>query len=259
MTCGGEFCFYALAMQSSQPISRRSLLKTLGAGAFMLGLGLRAGPGGGESRRSGTSQPFVLPDMDYAYDALEPRFDALTMEIHHTRHHRAYIDNANRALAAHPELRQLTAEEIVRDLAAMPAAIRETLRNNVGGHLNHALFWQVIAPRAGGEPDGELGAAITDAFGSFGEFKTRFTQAAMQRFGSGWAWLSLHDGALRVHSTANQDSPLMEGAVPLLGLDVWEHAYYLGYQNRRADYVGAFWSIVNWPQVAVIFAAAKRA
>ncbi|MCW5549365.1 MAG: superoxide dismutase [Opitutaceae bacterium] len=240
-----------------RPISRRTALKTLGLGAAMLSLGVNSTRAGGVAPVAGTSQPFALPPLGYAYDALEPHFDARTMEIHHTRHHQAYINNANQALAAHPELQSLTAEDIVADLKAMPESIRTTLRNNVGGHLNHALFWRTLSPAGGGAPDGALAAAIAAAFGSFEQFQARFADAAMRRFGSGWAWLSLKDGALVVHSTANQDSPLMEGAMPLLGIDVWEHAYYLKYQNRRADYIGAFWRVVNWTQVSSDYAAAR--
>lgn len=245
-------------MHSHHLLTRRAALKTFGVGAALVGLGLRSGRASiTPAMATGAAQPFTLPPLAYAYDALEPYFDAQTMEIHHTRHHQAYINNANQALVAHPELQGSGAETLVKELSMVPASIRTTLRNNVGGHLNHTLFWRVLSPNGGGEPSGELGAAIAAEFGSFEQFKRAFTAAAMGCFGSGWAWLSLRAGALTVHSTANQDSPLMEGATPLLGLDVWEHAYYLHYQNRRADFVSAFWRVVNWDQVAGHYATAR--
>lgn len=243
-------------MNSSPVVTRREALKTLGAGVAIAGLGLRADaasavPGGTDL------PPFTLPKLAYAYDALEPHFDARTMEIHHARHHQAYITNANTAIASQPSLQKRSAEDIVRNLASVPEAVRTTLRNNLGGHLNHAFFWRVIGPRGGGTPAGALGTAINQAFGSFDAFKTQFADAAAKRFGSGWAWLTLKDGKLAISSTANQDSPLSDGATPLLGIDVWEHAYYLKYQNRRADYVTAFWQVVKWDEVAALHAAAK--
>ena len=202
---------------------------------------------------------FTLPPLPYPTNALEPHIDAKTMEIHHTKHHQAYINNANAALEKHPALADKTAEELISDLAALPEDIRTVIRNNGGGHANHALFWTVIGPNAGGEPTGELAAAIDAACGSFAAFKEQFAKAATTRFGSGWAWLSYDkkSGKVVVESTPNQDSPLSEGRIPLVGLDVWEHAYYLNYQNRRPDYITAFWSIVNWPEVARRLAAAK--
>jgi Fe-Mn family superoxide dismutase len=200
---------------------------------------------------------FTLPPLPYPLAALEPHIDAQTMEIHHTKHHQAYINNANNALANEPALAAKSVEDLIKDLAAVPEAIRTVIRNNAGGHANHSLFWTVIGPGAGGEPTGEVGAAITSTFGSYANFKEAFTKAATTRFGSGWAWLSLDKGKLVVESTANQDSPLMEGRVPLLGLDVWEHAYYLKYQNRRPDYIGAFYNVINWAEVGKRFAAAK--
>ena len=199
---------------------------------------------------------FTLPALPYAYNALEPHIDARTMEIHHTKHHQAYITNVNNALAGSP-LESKTVEALIADLASVPENIRGVVRNNGGGHANHSLFWTVIGPNAGGEPTGELAAAINNELGGLAKFKEDFTKAAMTRFGSGWAWLSVSGGKLLVESSPNQDSPIMEGRTPLLGLDVWEHAYYLLYQNRRADYVGAFWSIVNWAEVARRYAAAK--
>jgi Fe-Mn family superoxide dismutase len=198
-----------------------------------------------------------LPKLNYDYKALEPHIDARTMEIHHTKHHQAYIKNALAALEKHPELREKTAEELISDLNSVPEDIRTAIRNNAGGHANHSLFWTVMAPNAGGQPQGALSTAIDAAFGSFDKFKEQFETAAKTRFGSGWAWLSRKkDGGLVVSSTPNQDSPLSEDLTPLLGLDVWEHAYYLNYQNKRPEYVSAFWNVVNWDEVARRFDAA---
>jgi len=199
---------------------------------------------------------FTLPPLPYAYNALEPHIDARTMEIHHTKHHQAYITNVNNAIAG-TDLESKTVEQLIANLAAVPENIRGVVRNNGGGHANHSLFWTVIGPNAGGNPTGELAAAIDRDLGGLAKFKEDFTKAAMTRFGSGWAWLSVSGGKLLVESSPNQDSPIMEGRTPILGLDVWEHAYYLLYQNRRADYVGAFWSIVNWTEVARRLTAAK--
>jgi len=240
---------------------------TLGAGAALLGLGMistqtmaaDAPAGPAPVAPTPPAGPFTLPKLGYAFDALEPHIDARTMEIHYTKHHQAYITNANKALADHPDLQKLSAADILKNLATMPDKIRTTLRNNVGGHANHSFFWQVIGPNAGGAPVGELAAAIAKSFGSFDQFKGQFADAALKRFGSGWAWLSVKGGALTVHSTPNQDSPSSDGATPVLGLDVWEHAYYLHYQNRRADYVAAFWNVVNWTQVSANYAAALKA
>jgi superoxide dismutase, Fe-Mn family len=200
---------------------------------------------------------YTLLSLPYATDALVPHIDAKTMEIHHTKHHQAYINNVNTALESHPALAALPVEQLIRDLAAVPEAIRTVVRNNGGGHANHSLFWTIMAPGAGGEPSGALGEAITATFGSFANFKEQFTKAAMGRFGSGWAWLSHDKGKLLIESTANQDSPISEGRTPLLGIDVWEHAYYLNYQNRRPDYVAAFYNVINWAEVAKRFAGAK--
>ena len=201
---------------------------------------------------------FTLPALPYAPNALEPHIDAKTMEIHHGKHHQAYINNANAKLEAHPALAAKSVEALISDLASVPEDIRTVIRNNAGGHANHSLFWTVIGPNAGGEPTGDLAAAINSAFGSFAAFKEKFAAAATTRFGSGWAWLSFDKGQVVVESTANQDSPLMEGRTPLLGLDVWDHAYYLNYQNRRPDYIGAFWNVVNWTEVARRFAEASK-
>jgi Fe-Mn family superoxide dismutase len=195
--------------------------------------------------------PFSLPPLPYPYDALEPYIDKLTMEIHHTKHHAGYVNNLNKALESAPELANKSLEELLaNNCAIVPEKIRTAVRNHGGGHINHSLFWEIMGPKAGGEPRGKLAEAITHTFGSFKKFKEKFTEAALGRFGSGWAWLVLTpDKKLEVYSTANQDSPLMEGKIPILGLDVWEHAYYLKYQYRRADYVQAWWNVVNWAAV----------
>lgn len=202
---------------------------------------------------------YVLPPLPYAYDALEPHIDARTMEIHHTKHHQAYITNANNALAPHAALAALPVEELLRKIETVPADIRQVVINNAGGHANHALFWQVMGPGRGGAPKGALADEIAKVFGSFEAMKEQFGKAALGRFGSGWAWLGLDQaGKLHVGSTANQDSPLMHGHKPILGLDVWEHAYYLNYQNRRADYIAAWWNVVNWEKVAELYDAARK-
>ncbi len=197
--------------------------------------------------------PHTLPALPYALTALEPHIDAKTMEIHHGKHHQAYITNLNNALAGKPDLEAKTIEQLIGNLDAVPEDIRTAVRNNGGGHANHSLFWITIGPGKGGAPTGALAAAIDATFGSFDAFKEAFAKAATTRFGSGWAWLSQKDGKLTVSSLPNQDSPIMEGATPLLGLDVWEHAYYLNYQNRRPDYIAAFWNLVDWDAVATRF------
>jgi len=198
-----------------------------------------------------------LPQLPYAYDALEPHIDAQTMEIHHTKHHQGYVNKLNNALTKAPDLQKTSLEELLRGIGTVPEAIRTAVRNNGGGHANHTLFWQVMAPKGGGEPSGKLADAISKTFGGFDAFKEQFSAAATGRFGSGWAWLTLLNGKLAIESTANQDSPIMEGKTPILGLDVWEHAYYLKYQNRRPDYIKAWWNVINWPEVARRFDAAK--
>jgi len=199
---------------------------------------------------------YTLPQLPYAYDALEPHIDARTMEIHHTKHHQAYINKVNEAIAG-TDLEKLTVEQLISDLSAVPENIRTVVRNQGGGHANHALFWTIMGPKAGGAPGGPLAAAIEAELGGFDKFRETFSNAAVGRFGSGWAWLSVAGGNLVVESTANQDSPLMEGRTPILGLDVWEHAYYLKYQNRRPDYIGAFFNVIRWDEVARRYAAAK--
>ena len=189
-----------------------------------------------------------LPKLDYEYNALEPHIDARTMEIHHTKHHQGYIDKLNKALEG-SDLADKDVDEILKDLNSVPEDIQTAVRNNGGGHSNHSLFWKVLSPNGGGEPAGKLLEVINAKFGSFDKFKEEFSNAAGTRFGSGWAWLVVNDGELEIMSTANQDSPLSEGKTPILGLDVWEHAYYLNYQNKRPDYIAAFWNIVNWEEV----------
>ena len=198
-----------------------------------------------------------LPALPYAYDALEPHIDARTMEIHHGKHHAAYVSNLNKALEGHSDLQQKSITELLTDLNAVPQAIRGAVRNNGGGHFNHSLFWKIMQKGGGGEPAGELSDAIASTFGSFDEFKIKFSQAGATRFGSGWAWLMVHEGRLEVTSTPNQDTPVMDRGKPILGLDVWEHAYYLNYQNRRPDYIQAWWSVVNWRAVEESYSKAK--
>jgi len=200
--------------------------------------------------------PFELPPLPYDKAALEPHFDALTMEIHHDKHHAAYVANLNKAIAGNAELEGKSLEALIGDLASVPDAIRGPVRNNGGGHWNHSFFWKILAPKAGGAPTGKLGDAINSAFGSFADFQAKFEAAGIGRFGSGWAWLVSNGGKLEIVSTPNQDTPLMGNAVAgcegkvILGVDVWEHAYYLKYQNKRADYLKAFWNVVNWNAVA---------
>ncbi|MEN9531528.1 MAG: hypothetical protein RIQ83_752 [Pseudomonadota bacterium] len=199
----------------------------------------------------------TLPALAYGYDALEPHIDALTMEIHHSRHHQTYITNLNAALADLPELAALTVEVLLARFDSLPVNVQGAVRNHGGGHANHSLFWQVMSPHGGGEPSGELAEAINRDLGGLEVFRQAFTQAALSRFGSGWAWLVVdEEGRLRVESSANQDSPLMQGHVPILGLDVWEHAYYLKYQNKRPDYIAAFYRVIDWHEVARRYRAA---
>jgi superoxide dismutase, Fe-Mn family len=198
---------------------------------------------------------FQLMPLPYAYEALEPFIDTATMQFHHDKHHAAYVTNLNAALEKHPELASKTLEALLLDLNAVPDDIRTAVRNHGGGTWNHNMFWEIMAPKAGGEPEGQLAKAITTDFGSFADFKAQFEKAAMGRFGSGWAWLVKKGGKLSIISTANQDNPMSEGMTPLLTLDVWEHSYYLKYQNRRAEYVTAWWNLVNWKAVASRFTA----
>lgn len=202
--------------------------------------------------------PFTLPPLPYASDALEPSIDKTTMEIHHGKHHGAYVTNLNKALESAPALAGKSIEELLaHNCSAVPENIRTAVRNNGGGHINHSMFWQIMGPKAGGEPGGKLAEAIKSTFGSFDQFKTKLTEAGMGRFGSGWAWLVSQAGKLEIYSTANQDNPVMEGKHPIMGVDVWEHAYYLKYQNRRAEYLAAWWSVVNWHEIEKRFSAVK--
>jgi Fe-Mn family superoxide dismutase len=202
--------------------------------------------------------PHTLPALPYDFAALEPHIDAQTMQIHHGKHHQAYVNNLNAALDKHPELHKKTLEELLGNLNALPEDIRAAVRNNAGGHHNHSLFWTIMAPKAGGAPSGTLADAIQTTFGDFAKLKEAIGTAGTTRFGSGWAWLAVVKGKLEVYSTPNQDSPLMDAKTPILGLDVWEHAYYLKYQNRRPDYIAAWWNVVNWPEVQKRFDAARR-
>jgi superoxide dismutase, Fe-Mn family len=198
---------------------------------------------------------YDLPPLPYDYNALEPYIDEETMHLHHDKHHQAYINNLNTALQGQSQFENMAIDELIRNLNTVPETIRTAVRNNGGGHINHSMYWQIMKPNGGGEPTGDLANAITSAFGSFDQFKAAFNDAGTKRFGSGWAWLVIgNDGKLAVTSTANQDSPLIDGQYPVMGNDVWEHAYYLKYQNRRPDYLAAWWNVVNWDEIAKRFA-----
>jgi superoxide dismutase, Fe-Mn family len=202
--------------------------------------------------------PFTLPSLPYAFDALEPHIDKMTMEIHHGKHHNAYVTNRNKALESAPDLANRNVEDLLaNNCAAVPEGIRTAVRNNGGGHINHSMFWGIMKGGGGGQPVGNVAQAINSTFGGFDAFKEKFNQAATTRFGSGWAWLVKSGGKLDIYSTANQDSPLMDGKFPVMGLDVWEHAYYLKYQNRRPDYIGAWWNVVNWQEIENRFNAGR--
>ncbi len=201
--------------------------------------------------------PYQLPALPYAFDALEPHIDAKTMEIHHDKHHATYVNKLNEATASHPDLQAKPVEDLLRGIDQVPEQIRGAVRNHGGGHANHSLFWQIMGPNAGGTPSGELADAIQQSFGSFENCKEKLTNAAANQFGSGWGWLVVSGGKLDVIARPNQDSPLMEGKTPILGVDVWEHAYYLRYQNRRPDYLAAWWNTINWPEVAKRYSAAR--
>ncbi len=236
-------------------ISRRQALKTTAlvsaAFATVPGAIAQTTPAVASATPAG---PFTLPPLPYAFDALEPHIDARTMEIHHDKHHAAYVANLNKAVADHPAAGKKSVEEMVANLNALPEKIRTAVRNNGGGHYNHSLFWQMMKKNGGGEPKGELLRAIEKSFGGFNAFKESLGKAGLGQFGSGWAWLAYSNGKLAIHATPNQDSPLAQGAQILLGLDVWEHAYYLKYQNKRADYIAAWWNVVNWDFVAERYA-----
>jgi len=201
---------------------------------------------------------YILPDLPYAYDALEPYFDEKTMHIHHDRHHATYLNNLNAALENYPELMEKSAPDLLKNLAKLPKEISEAVKNNGGGHVNHSFFWEILAPNKGGFPNFEIGDALAKVFGSFETFKEKFQKAAVTRFGSGWAWLVIGQNGLKITSTANQDSPLSVGQVPILCLDVWEHAYYLKYYNARPDYVAAFWNLINWEKVNEFYVKATK-
>lgn len=227
---------------------------------FLAIIMLATGASNAQTPDATPSGPFKLPDLPYAYEALEPHIDTETMRIHHDKHHAAYVNNANKALAGHPDLAKMSVWDLVAHLDEVPEDIRTTLRNNAGGHANHSMFWLMMKPGGGGKPGGNLAKAIDETFGSFEEFQKQFAAAAMKVFGSGWAWLSFTpDKELVIETTPNQDSPLTNGGTPLLGLDVWEHAYYLKNQNRRADYITAWWNVVNWDEVARRYKEAKGA
>jgi len=248
-------------------MNRRKFLVNTGiVGAGLLGGGkaapglLRAGTAtNSDSNLTPEEKPvaFSVPPLPYSFDALEPHIDAKTMEIHHDKHHQAYITNANNALKDHPDLAAKPVEELIANLSAVPEAIRGAVRNNAGGHANHSFFWKILGPNAGGAPTGKLAAEIDSTFGGFEQFKEKFQAAGVGRFGSGWAWLIVNKaGKLEIVSTPNQDSPIMDGLKPVLGVDVWEHAYYLKYQNRRPDYLKAVWAAINWEAVGKNYDAA---
>ncbi|MGI8504163.1 MAG: superoxide dismutase [Hassallia sp.] len=251
-------------------IDRRHFLFLLGAsvGAFALDSHASAEkapisqttPAGNTPGTNQTQNVYSVPPLPYAYDALEPHIDQATMQFHHDKHHAAYVKNLNAALDKHPELKRKTVEEMLRNLNSVPADIRKMVRNNGGGHVNHSMFWLIMKPQGGGEPTGAIAKAINQSFGSFAAFKKQFNEAGVSRFGSGWVWLTRNNnGKLEITTTANQDSPLSEGKYPIMGNDVWEHAYYLKYQNRRPDYLDAWWNVLNWDEINKRFAAATKA
>jgi Fe-Mn family superoxide dismutase len=260
-----------LVRATRQPLTRRQLLKGAGIGgaATLLSACIRTSPreeeeptrspvasGGGEG---GGQARFVLPPLPYAYDALEPHIDAMTMEIHHDKHHSGYVSKLNAALEDYPDLQDQTVVALLRDLDTIPEDIRTAVRNNGGGHANHSLFWEIMSPNGGGDPSGDLAEAIDDTFGSVGHLQELVNDAGLGQFGSGWAWLVVdEDGRLEVMNTPNQDSPYSVGRTPLLGIDVWEHAYYLKYQNQRGEYLDAWWNTVNWEAIAERFQAARQ-
>ena len=235
-------------------LNRRNFLLLLGAttGAAALGIfpAAAAADSTSQSKQGGTKDTFDLPPLPYDYKALEPHIDEATMRFHHDKHHAGYVKNLNEAVNKYPQLKGKSAEELISDLNSIPEDIRTAVRNNGGGHVNHTMYWKIMSPNGGGEPTGALADAINKTFGSFENFKKQFNEAGSKRFGSGWAWLvRTKDGKLMVMNTPNQDSPYMEGMYPIMGNDVWEHAYYLKYQNRRADYLNAWWNVVNWDEV----------
>jgi Fe-Mn family superoxide dismutase len=241
-------------------MTRRDAIRVIGGGAALVGLGglTKSWAADEASPAAPITQPFALPKLSYAFDGLEPHIDAKTMEIHYSKHHAAYIKNANKALEGHPELATMTAEDILTHLPSIEEPLRTTLRNNVGGHVNHSFWWSLLSPTGGGAPSGDLADAITKTYTSFDAFKGRFKESALKRFGSGWEWLTMmKDGRIFIHGTANQDSPLSEGDIPIIGIDVWEHAYYLKHQNLRGEYIDDFFSVIDWGRAASTYAAAK--
>jgi Fe-Mn family superoxide dismutase len=236
--------------------STAGLAAASAAATLLSGARTSAQPAAAASAATG---PYTLPKLPYAYDALEPSIDARTMEIHHDKHHQGYVNKLNAAIAKHPELGKQSVEDLIRNLNAVPQDIRTAVQNNGGGHANHSFFWKIMGPKEGGKPKAELAQAIDKAFGSFDAFQKKFNEAAATRFGSGWAWLVNGKNGLEVVSTANQDSPLSMGQTPIIGIDVWEHAYYLKYQNKRPDYVAAWWNVVNWDQAAENYKGGRRA
>ena len=241
-------------------IHRRDAIRLLGVAAAALGSGAAhaGGTGAQTNPAKEASMAYTLPNLPYPHDALEPHIDKMTMEIHHGKHHQAYVNNVNKALEAHADLAKLDVDDLMRRLGSVPDAIRNAVRNNGGGHSNHTLFWQIMGPNKGGEPKGDLAKAVQGAFGGVQQLQDKIAEAGTGRFGSGWAWLVVDRGKLEITSTANQDTPLSDGKTPILGLDVWEHAYYLKYQNRRPDYIKAWWNVVNWDKVGELYAKALR-
>ncbi|MGL5924372.1 superoxide dismutase [Chroococcidiopsis sp.] len=241
-------------------IKRRNFLFLLGATAGAYAIETYSSHSSAWAQTPNPSGDFKLPPLPYDYKALEPHIDAQTMRIHHDRHHATYVKNLNAAIAKYPKFKGQTAEQLIQKLDSLPQDIRMTIRNNGGGHVNHSMFWEIMSPKGGGEPTGEIASAIKKNFGSFANFQQQFNQAGEKRFGSGWAWLvRTPDGKFQVTSTANQDSPLMEGNYPIMGNDVWEHAYYLKYRNRRAEYLKAWWNVVNWQEINQRLAMAAKA
>jgi Fe-Mn family superoxide dismutase len=235
------------------PLTRRQFLQAAGTGAAALvlaPLGVRA--------QEEKGKEFKLPPLPYAYDALEPYIDAETMHIHHDAHHKAYVDNLNKALASHPDIARQGIVDILANIQSVPENIRTAVLNNGGGHANHTMFWQIMGPKAGGKPAGELARAIDEAFGGFDAFQKQLSEAGIRQFGSGWGWLVLSEGKLKVHSTPNQNSPYLKHEHPIMGIDVWEHAYYLKYRNKRPEYVKQWWNVVNWDTVAERYNRAKK-
>ena len=238
-------------------ITRRHALKSVAATAAVLTLAPKLGAAP-VAQAQPAKGPFTLPKLPYAYDALAPHISKRTMMIHHDRHHLAYVNGLNTAVAGNADLQKMTVEQLLRNINKVPMAIRQAVINNGGGHANHSFFWEIMGPKQGGEPAGDLGKAIAKTFGSFKMFQTQLRQAGLTRFGSGWAWLVVNKGQLAIESSANQDSPLMAGKTPILGVDVWEHAYYLDYENMRPNYLDAWWNVVNWPVVAQKYTAAIK-